>query len=131
MSAFSSTASTSWPRRTSDRATDVPKRPSPTTRTGWVEDAPLSANDRLLLGKVVARRSPPEYECRCRRNRADSSDEHQDYEDELGSGMEIGSDAGGEPDRRERRRDLEQHRVEVVVRHEHDHERRHRDEHDG
>src|SRR5688500_10785305 len=123
MSARSSTASTSCPSWTSDRATDEPKRPRPITSTG-AGFPPDLANDRLLLGKVVPRGATTQDERGRRCNRAHSAHQHQDGDGHLRVDRQLRGQAGAQADGAARRRALERHLVELEVRHGHHVERR-------
>src|SRR3712207_3970364 len=128
----SSIASTSWPIRTSDCATAIPKRPSPMTTTDvWLLVRTFLANNGSLLGQVVVVVPGLERQRRRHRDGAHSSDVHQDDERRLGADRHLGDDTGRQPDGRERRDRLEQRDVEAEVGHQQDRHRPDRDDRDA
>src|SRR3712207_5316860 len=128
----SSIASTSWPIRTRDCATAMPKRPSPMTATEvWLLVRTFLANNGTLLGQVVVVVPGLEGQRRRHRDGAHSSDVHQDDERRLGADRHLGDDTGRQPDGRERRDRLEQRDVEAEVGHQQDRHRPDRDDRDA
>src|SRR5688500_8399497 len=127
MSGRLSTASTSVLPRASSSARAVPNRPRPMTATGslWL------ANDGPLLGELVAAGALAQRQPGRQGERPDTADVHEQHQQRLPGGGDVGGDAGGQADGGEGGDDLEQHLVEGEVAEGLHHERRERDDADG
>src|SRR5829696_7571506 len=101
-----STPSTWWPRSIRVSARAVPNRPSPTTSTP--SSGTLLANDRSFLRVAVAGLALAQGERGGQCNRAGAAEEHEQDEQVLGRQGKLGGDPGGQPDRPEGRKRLEQ-----------------------
>src|ERR671919_1246117 len=106
-------------------ASPPPKRPRPMTRNSF------SANDGSLLRKTVEPLALPQGERDRERIGPRTAEEHERDEDEPAELIPVGRDAGGEPDRPERRHRLEEHLPERVRAVRHENERPGDDRHGG
>src|SRR5690606_19882805 len=95
-----SIASTSCPSRSNSRATALPNRPTPITKT-CRPTSPLSAALHVLTRIADAAPGRPRRQCQRQRQRSEATGEHDRDQEQSRAGAELGSDPGREAHRAE------------------------------